>query len=37
VMTANRLFEELFGIGLAPFRRVCRRAEADRLLRQRSG
>lgn len=32
VMAANRLFEELFGIGLAPFRRVCRRAEADRLL-----
>ncbi len=32
VMGANRLFEELFGIGLAPFRRVCRRAEADRLL-----
>jgi hypothetical protein len=22
----------LFGIGLAPFRRVCRRAAADRLL-----
>jgi methylphosphotriester-DNA--protein-cysteine methyltransferase len=36
VMAANRLFEELFGIGLAPFRRVCRRAEADRQLRQRS-
>jgi len=36
VMAANRLFEELFGIGLAPFRRVCRRAEADRLLRHRS-
>ncbi|MEY4760023.1 MAG: hypothetical protein RLZZ268_1521 [Cyanobacteriota bacterium] len=32
VMAANRLFEELFGIGLAPFRRVCRRAAADRLL-----
>lgn len=37
LMAANKLFEELFGIGLAPFRRVCRRAEADRLLRQRSG
>jgi transcriptional regulator GlxA family with amidase domain len=36
VMAANRLFEDLFGIGLAPFRRVCRRAAADRLLhRQR--
>ena len=34
VMAANRLFEELFGIGLAPFRRVCRQAEADRQLRQ---
>ncbi len=32
VMAANRLFEEFFGIGLAPFRRVCRRAAADRLL-----
>jgi transcriptional regulator GlxA family with amidase domain len=32
VMAANRLFEELFGIGLAPFRRVCRQAAADRLL-----
>ena len=36
VMTANQLFDELFGIGLAPFRRLCRRAEADRLIRQRS-
>ncbi|MEX0588051.1 MAG: hypothetical protein WD136_02240 [Cyanobium sp.] len=35
VMGANRLFEEVFGIGLAPFRRVCRRAAADRLLRCR--
>lgn len=35
VMAANRLFEELFGIGLAPFRRVCRRAAADRLLHRR--
>ena len=35
VMGANRLFEELFGIGLAPFRRVCRRAAADRLLHHR--
>lgn len=33
VMAANRLFEDLFGIGLAPFRRVCRRAAEDRLLR----
>ena len=32
VMAANRLFEEVFGIGLAPFRRVCRRAATDRLL-----
>jgi transcriptional regulator GlxA family with amidase domain len=32
VMAANRLFEELFGIGLAPFRRVCRQAAADRQL-----
>jgi transcriptional regulator GlxA family with amidase domain len=34
VMAANRLFEELFGIGLAPFRRICRRAAADQLLRR---
>lgn len=30
VMSANHSFEDLFGIGLAPFRRVCRRAVADR-------
>lgn len=32
VMSANHSFEDLFGIGLAPFRRVCRRAAADRQL-----
>ena len=31
VMSANHSFEDLFGIGLVPFRRVCRRAVADRL------
>lgn len=35
VMAANRLFEELFGIGLAPFRRICRRAAADQHRRRR--
>ena len=30
VISANHSFEDLFGIGLAPFRRVCRRAVADR-------
>jgi transcriptional regulator GlxA family with amidase domain len=34
VMAANRLFEELFGIGLAPFRRICRRAAADQRCHQ---
>ncbi|MCP9809396.1 helix-turn-helix transcriptional regulator [Cyanobium sp. HWJ4-Hawea] len=32
VISANHSFEDLYGIGLAPFRRVCRRAEADRQL-----
>ena len=30
VMGANQSFEQLFGIGLAPFRRMCRRAARDR-------
>ena len=30
VMGANQSFEQLFGIGLAPFRRMCRRAAQDR-------
>ena len=30
VMVANQSFEQLFGIGLAPFRRMCRRAARDR-------
>lgn len=30
VMRANQSFEQLFGIGLAPFRRMCRRAARDR-------
>jgi len=30
VMVANQSFEQLFGIGLAPFRRMCRRAAQDR-------
>ena len=30
VMVANHSFEQLFGIGLAPFRRMCRRAARDR-------
>ena len=30
VMRANQSFEQLFGIGLAPFRRMCRRAAQDR-------
>jgi len=30
VMGANQSFEQLFGIGLAPFRQMCRRAARDR-------
>ena len=30
VMGASKSFEQLFGIGLAPFRRMCRRAARDR-------
>ena len=30
VMVASQSFEELFGIGLVPFRRLCRRAVQDR-------
>jgi transcriptional regulator GlxA family with amidase domain len=30
VMGASKSFEQLFGIGLAPFRRMCRRAAQDR-------
>jgi transcriptional regulator GlxA family with amidase domain len=30
VMRANQSFEQLFGIGLAPFRLMCRRAARDR-------